>query len=44
MRLCSHNLKIGILSDDALVKVKNNVLTGPLGEIYGRFYFSKVPG
>ena len=44
MRLCSHNLRIGVLVDKAFVKVKNDHLSGPLGELYNQLLFSKNQG
>lgn len=41
MSLCSHHLRIGILVDKDFIKVKNGVLSGPLGELYNQFLFSK---
>ena len=42
MRLCSQNLKFGLLPAEDLLKVENNALSGPLGELYNKFIFQKA--
>lgn len=42
MHLCSHNLRIGVLYYENLVKVgPDNSLSGLVGRLYDKFFFSK---
>lgn len=42
MHLCSHNLRIGIVTDGNGMNVgPDNTLTGVVGEVYNKFFFSK---
>ena len=41
MHLCSHGFRIGINGGGTFMRLENNRLSGPLGQLFSRFIFSK---